>query len=239
MGHIKVDLEMEPMTGDGYPYAKFEDPDKAAEGLLGMLVHDGLLTGSENFQRLTEKTLERFESSPREWDSFDFYGLSLSSGQDNGIKICQTGHIKRLPLLEKEVSCATFRSIRAALAWISHTRPDIACLVNRAAQVTDATLSPAEVKMVNDCIKTLKNEPRLGLRFSPLDVNTLMCIILYLRVYTDASFGNNHDCTSQIGFIILLCNSKGNVGTVVRVNGTARIGGAGRCETPARVSGDQ
>ena len=61
VGHIKVDLEMEPMTGDGSLYAKFEDPDKAAEGLLGMLVDDGLLTGSENFQRLTEKTLERFE----------------------------------------------------------------------------------------------------------------------------------------------------------------------------------
>ena len=48
------------------------------------------------------------------------------------------------------------------------------------------------------------------------------------------------DCPRKSGFFRTSVVEPNNVvGTVVRVNGTARIGGAGRCETPARVSGDQ
>lgn len=55
--HIQQDFRMNPKTGDASLYAKFSHNDKAAIGTLGMLFDDGLLAGSDEFQRLTEKLL--------------------------------------------------------------------------------------------------------------------------------------------------------------------------------------
>ena len=41
-----------------------------------------------------------------------------------------------------------------------------------------------------------------GLKFVELDVNTLQ-----LLVFTDASFANNKDLSSQIGYVIVLANA--------------------------------
>ena len=53
----------------------------------------------------------------------------------------------------------------------------------------------------------LKN-PERGLKMKQLDAESL-----HLRVYSDSSFANNDDLTSQLGYVVLLCdkNDNGNV----------------------------
>ena len=64
--HARHDLGMQAVTGDPSLYFKFTYRHKRADGLMGMLVDDGLLCGTKQFEALTEFTLQRFESRPRE-----------------------------------------------------------------------------------------------------------------------------------------------------------------------------
>ena len=77
--------------------------------------------------------------------------------------------------------------------------------MNKAAQVLEEQFSIDHINMVNECTITLKNHPEMRLRFWKMDRKSL-----HLRVYTDAAFGTNEDRTSQIGYLILLCDGKDN-----------------------------
>ena len=95
--------------------------------------------------------------------------------------------------------------MRAEAACATHIRPDVSCAVNRAAQVPKGEkegVRSVHVSVLNSAIKRLKSSPELSLRFDCLDESTLQ-----LRAYTDASFGANEDLSSQLGYIILLCDS--------------------------------
>lgn len=181
--HAKSDLGMEPLTGDSSLYVKTVSGKEEASGLMGMLVDDGLICGNENFQILTEATLQKFDSRPRQWDNVDFYGLRIESKPETGFQILQPDHIQRIQPLPEKANYDDFRSARAALAWITHTRPDIACYANKAAQMTTAVFDRQHVEAFNRCVKYLKRTPH-HLRFDPLDTATLQ-----IRVYADAAFG--------------------------------------------------
>ena len=73
--HVKQDLKMQPIETDPSLYIKLCNGQFS--GLLGSYVDDCLLGGDEEFQNLTEKTLERFDSRPREWDKVEFLGVSI------------------------------------------------------------------------------------------------------------------------------------------------------------------
>ena len=199
--HAKSDLGMEPLTGDSSLYLKTGADEEDASGLMGMLVDDGLLCGNDAFQRLTEATLQTFDSRPRQWDKVEFYGIQIESTPGGSVRIHQPDHIQRIEMLPEDATFEHFRSARAALAWVTHTRPDIACYVNKAAQVTEKAFERGHIKAFNLCIKYLKKEP-LHLSFDPLNIETLQ-----IRVYADAAFGTNLDCSSQLGFIIMLCDA--------------------------------
>lgn len=73
--HVVNDLGMKPTVGDPASYTKSQDGKFI--GIYGSYVDDTLNVGSSEFEELTEKTLHRFESKPRVYDTFDFYGTQL------------------------------------------------------------------------------------------------------------------------------------------------------------------
>lgn len=93
------------------------------------------------------------------------------------------------------------RRARALLAWTTHTRPDLACLVNKLAQVTEKTLKEEHIKALNLGIKSAVSDPIRGLRYKPLNIDTI-----HMRVYADASLRSNDDLSSQLGYLVLLCD---------------------------------
>ena len=177
--HAGNNLRIKTTTGDSSLYIKPRQG-REAEGLMGMLFDDGLLCGNTEFQRLTEATLEKFDSRQREWDNVEFYGLKIKTIPGAGILIDQPDHIKRINLLPDDANFEAFRSSRSALAWITHTRLDVACYINKAAKVT--LFDQQKVKEFNSCIKYVKRN-QFPLRFRPLNTNTLQ-----IRVYADAAF---------------------------------------------------
>jgi hypothetical protein len=76
-----------------------------------------------------------------------------------------------------------------------------------AAQVTEDRYNgdPGEyIKQLNRVIKHLKKIPDLPLRFPRLELSTLR-----LQVYSDASYANNADGSSQLGYISFLVDANG------------------------------
>eukprot|EP00170_Pyropia_yezoensis_P002751 contig_11549_g2756 len=200
--HIKDDLCMSSLTGDPALYYKYGDGH--ADGLLGSYVDDMLLGGNENFQSLTESTLTRFESKPREWDDTEFLGVCVRtlSKPSRHFSLSQPEYVTLVHKMPLDVTYDKFISTRAAFSWLAHSRPDLCAAINRAAQVSAKTLAKRHVQELNKAIKYAKSTADLVLSYFPLDWSTL-----HLRVYADASLASNDDYSSQLGFIILLCDA--------------------------------
>lgn len=93
---------------------------------------------------------------------------------------------------------------RARGAYIaSICQPEASFDLSFAAQVVNPKEDDA--KTLNQRLKWQIDNSERGIKFVKLDVNTLRII-----VFTDASFANNDDMTSQIGFVIVLADEKNN-----------------------------
>eukprot|EP00170_Pyropia_yezoensis_P001807 contig_7709_g1811 len=104
--------------------------------------------------------------------------------------------------LPTTASFSEFASARASAAWLAKTRPDLCCGLNQAAQVSEANFLPTDVRALNAVVGKAKSRRDLVLNYRRLDRASLR-----LHVYADASFATNKDQSSQIGYIILLCDA--------------------------------
>ncbi|MEM6805930.1 MAG: hypothetical protein AAF696_31325 [Bacteroidota bacterium] len=173
-------------------------------GLMGTFVDDSLLGGDSQFLKTTDITLDKFESKKREMHDFRFAGIYFKTLED-GIYLHQKSYIDRLTVLPLSCTYEMFRSTRAQLTWLIHTRPEICAAANMMAQVTEKIFEVKYVKLLNKTINTLKETPSKGIKMRKLDLDSL-----YIKVYSDASFANNPNLSSQLGYIVLLCDKNDN-----------------------------
>lgn len=152
---------------------------------------------------LTDKTLDRFDSRERELDDFTFAGIEIKTLPD-GFLLHQRKQIDKITVLPLDATFSNFKFVRMSLAWITHTRPEICCAVAQCAQVTATLFDASHIKQLNSTIRSLKRDPARGIRHRKLDKDTLR-----VKVYTDSSFANNHECSSQLGHIIVLSDATG------------------------------
>eukprot|EP00170_Pyropia_yezoensis_P001479 contig_6504_g1483 len=202
--HVEDDLGMAPTTGDPALYVR--DGTDSVDGLLGNYVDDSILGGNETFQVLTEATLRQFDAKPRQWDNFEFLGVTIAStrGADWSFELNQANYVAALSPLKLSATYDEFASVRAAVAWLSHTRPDLCCAINRAAQATPKSYCKRHIRELNKAIKLAKNTSDWALIYRTLRRGSLR-----LKVYADASFASNDDGSSQLGYLILLCDDRG------------------------------
>ena len=196
--YIRKKLGFLPFRGD--PSVYLADKKDGAFGMFAVYVDDTLGTGNEAFASLTSQMSRDFESKPRTWNILDFFGMNISRSEAGFIEIQQFEYVSKMNLVPEDASFALFRSCRAALAWVTHSRPDLCFAVNQAVQVTETHFDINDVRSLNKAIQFAKKS-QISLRFGMLHETSL-----HIRVYADASFGTNRDFTSQIGVIILLCD---------------------------------
>jgi hypothetical protein len=95
-------------------------------------------------------------------------------------------------------------SQRAKGAYIASVcQPEASFDLSFAAQVIDP--QEEDIKLLNKRIQWQIDHNTRGLKYVPLDLTTLKLI-----AFTDASFANNKDSSSQIGFVIALADSQNN-----------------------------
>eukprot|EP00170_Pyropia_yezoensis_P002385 contig_10001_g2389 len=82
-------------------------------------------------------------------------------------------------------------------------QPDLRRAINRAAQATPKSLCERHIRQLNKAIKKAKNTSDWALIYRPLRRGSTR-----LKVYADASFASNDDESSQLGYLILLCDDR-------------------------------
>lgn len=159
------------------------------------------MAGDKKFHDMTRRILDRFESRERVYDEFDFFGQHVKMVTPEIYEVMQKSHIDMLDLFPVNGTFESFRSVRSTLSWICITRPDICYAINRAAQVIAGNMCNKDIAKMNAAIRKVKGTPNYSLTFISLELNSL-----YLNIYVDASFATNKDYTSQLGFVVLLCD---------------------------------
>lgn len=112
----------------------------------------------------------------------------------------------KLKNLQDPSTATALINIRAAIQYIAGcTRPDICSYVQLlSSAVTEPTPSTKTYKELRKIVNRAKQTSKLGLRFVPLDLDTLSMFL-----FSDASFANADRYTYQIGFLICLVDHIG------------------------------
>jgi hypothetical protein len=188
-------------------------------GIVGLQTNDTLFLADPDFARNEETELQKakFLAKDREQlttqRSIKFNGGNITLQKDNSISLTQERQSKNLRLISAQNTDLTssrgetrkavtlkdqYVAQRARGAYIATVcQPESAFDLSFAAQVTDPQLD--NIKFLNKRIQWQIDNPMRGLTFVALDLDSLN-----LMIFTDASFANNKDLSSQIGFVIAL-----------------------------------
>jgi Reverse transcriptase (RNA-dependent DNA polymerase) len=130
----KNELGMQELESEPALYAKF-----CADlicGMTGLYADDTTLSGTNSFAEWTAKKSD-YVTQPREVVSGNVLVQQFAcDGCTWRIFLTQEQYAQGLQPLQSSIF-ATYRSRRMEVAWVNHTRPDIAYEVARAAQVTE------------------------------------------------------------------------------------------------------
>lgn len=201
--HVTNELGMTSLYSDSAMFMKQKNGKLI--GLCGVQVDHSLNAGNEEFEKLTQLTLKKFDSKPWIYDLFEFFEMQIKAKQNGDYYTGQPYYAKNLSYVPKDATFDEFRRHRALFSWIVNTRPDAALCAKLSAQVSSQTFSRDKINFLKRAIKRVQKCKELGLTFSKLEKSTIQ-----LRVYSDASFACNDDLSSQLGHLILLFDIENN-----------------------------
>jgi hypothetical protein len=219
------DLKLTQSTYD--PCLLFADSD-VGFAIFGLQTDDTLFLADTKFAIHEEKGLQKAKFMAKKREKLTHFSPLLFNGgkvklePDNAITLTQERQCRNLGLVKvKSVDLTSSRGkIRTAVtpkdqfvaqrargSYIASVcQPEATFDLSFAAQVINPNKEDA--KHLNKRLQWQIDNPTRGLRFVPLDQDSLQLI-----VFTDASFAGNKDLSSQIGFVIVLAdtNNRANI----------------------------
>lgn len=149
--HLTDDLYLKQTTADLALF--FKTVDQQLQGIAGTYVDDSILARDVDFLKLTDQTLDKFESRKLVMDNFTLAGTQIETLPVKHVfYIHQQNQTTRLQLLSADADYCTFKFRIMKLVWLVHTRPSIACTVTQAAEVTAESYSLTDMKPANSAI---------------------------------------------------------------------------------------
>ncbi len=213
--YLKHHVEKLGMTSSSHDLCLLytTDSQSSVRGITCLQTDDTLSAGNTKFMALEEKESKTFQSKPvtilTPGTSFKFNGGLLSKKEDGTLTLSQSHHAQKLnTIATASVSTDEYVSQRALGAYIAaNCRPDLSFGFSFAAQATNPDKKDAQAlnKVISECISTAD----IGLNYVSLDMDTLN-----FSIFVDASFANNRDYSSQLGFIAVLLDGSGNANVV-------------------------
>lgn len=176
---------------------------KKPNGISCLQTDDSLILGDEEFHTLEQKEAKRFKSNPisilKNNQEYTFNGTHLIKST-SGVNINASHHIKKIEKISvKTVDKTEYVAQRARGAYIATIcRPDVTFAFSYAAQHQQDPTSK-NARFLNKAISRCLKSPQLGLKYVPLDTEST-----HVAVFADASFANNSDYSSQLGFVACL-----------------------------------
>ncbi len=202
--HHRKDLDMKPFKLDHALYYYINNG--KLKGLSGSYIDDIIRTGDEEFKQMSNKTNRKFEMAADEELPSEFTGFIIKRQNEN-IFISQSHYLQKLSILPKEASFSDFRSMRMRLAWLSNSRPDCLFHISKLTQVTEKDFNSFKtdiLKQINTVVEYAKEES-FDLKISKLENESIRIV-----GFSDSSFANNRDLSSQLGYIILIMDKNHN-----------------------------
>ena len=190
-----------------------------------MQTDDTLLLIDSAFAKVEENELRKAQFLSKEREELTVQNpIKFNGGQltmkENSLELTQERHCQNLGAVLHEAvnltsSCGVIRKSilpkgqyiaqRARGVYIATVcQPEAAYDLSTAAQVTSPT--EQDEKKLNKRLKWQSDNASRGLRFVPLKTEASLRLI----VFTDASFANNADLSSQIGYVIALADTENN-----------------------------
>lgn len=115
--------------------------------------------------------------------------------RDNRYFLEQTSYVEAITELHLEATFDDFRTTRYKLVWISHKRIEILAAVPILSQLVKDNYESEDIKMINKLIQHMRTNPKDGLTFQKLNLETIRLVL-----YSDRSFSSNNDGSSQMGY---------------------------------------
>ena len=193
-------------------------------GVIGMQTDDTLIVADNAFAAREEEEIQRANilCKPREEltteNPLKFNGAVVTETAQ-GITLTQKRTCSYIQLVQDQPADTTnsrgkvrkdatpkeqYIAQRALGAYIaSMSQPEASFDLSFAAQITDPQKD--DIKALNKRLQWQLDNPERGLRFVKLDVRTLRLI-----TFVDASFANNKDLSSQLGYVIVLADEANN-----------------------------
>ena len=185
-------------------------------GIMVLHVDDFLFGGNRYFhEQVINKLLTVFEISVQNCVNFKYLGLELLQVRD-GVLLDQDKYIQNINYIKVHHSRKgsellsqdernSLKRMCGKLLWVANnTRPDVCYEVSRLCNAgSNATVN--EIRRMNKLISNMKQE-KVVVKFPYLGCPEKWCLV----VFSDSSFGNLPDGSSQGGYVVLLVNADGS-----------------------------
>ena len=181
-------------------------------GIVGLQTDDTLAIGTSAFSDAEDAALQKanFRAKPKERLSkelpLEFNGCTLTLRGDT-ILLTQKGQGTKIETIELKAAdrAQSYMEQRARGAYIaSICQPEASFDLSAAAQIQQPT--DGDYAKLNCRLQWQAERLQRGLQYVPLNLATAK-----LMIFTDGSFANNQDLSSQLGYLLVLANeSKDN-----------------------------
>jgi hypothetical protein len=188
---------MEPLDAD--PRLYFRSIGNRLIGLSGVCVDHMLRRRTPDFLRDLKGSSRDFDATLETMRNSNFPSANLRQ-TESGSETDMSDYIEKLTFPVEHLR-KPFASFRAKFALLVYSRPHICARVAKLAQVTEQHFWTDARSILNarGLFSTSTEVLRYFLNYPALDLDSL-----YIRRYTDVSFGMNVDRSSEIGCCILL-----------------------------------
>jgi hypothetical protein len=205
--HVKK-LELQQSSYDPCLLFTTSNNSNGYQAIIGLQTDDTLIACNSSFKEKESDELHKakFLAKPLQQltvqNALTFNGAHITKSATNTIAVSQYDQVKKIKLLDT-TDKDEYVSQRARGAYISSVcQPQVAFGLSYAAQTTEPTKD--DVDKLNKCLKWQMENGGKGLTFVKLTGK------LRLIVFTDSSFANNADYSSQIGYITVLADDNDN-----------------------------
>ena len=219
-------LEMKQSTYD--PCLLYTNSEDTGFGIVGLQTDDTLIVGDKKFVQAEEKELKdaHFMAKDREELTHDhplkFNGVTLALQKDDiylnqekqcmNLQLVSTAsvdiHGTRGKVRKNASTHDQYVAQRARGAYIATMcQPEASFDLSIAAQTTKPEKD--DITALNKRIKWQKENSSRGLNYVPLDLDSLKIV-----VFADASFANNKDYSSQIGYVVVMMDKHDNANII-------------------------